>query len=191
MTAAEKILSGIIDDAVALAEEIIENANSQADKIKSDAQQKAKAEAELIIAESEKKAKTQGINAICSAELLKRNEILSAKNEIIDNVISLIPQKIASFGDKDYFDFLYTLAEKNHSGEKGIMKLNQNDLSRDIKAFKDKISLLNIELNEKAEDIDGGFLLSYGDILINCSIEAIIREKKEELTDTVNSVLFR
>ena len=39
-------------------------------------------------------------------------------------------------------------------------------------------------------DITAGFILVYGDIDINCSFDAIAQEKRDELRDALNALLF-
>ncbi len=42
----------------------------------------------------------------------------------------------------------------------------------------------------EARNIDNGFILAYGGIEENCSIEAMFAEKRDELRDQVRKILF-
>ncbi|MBR1773727.1 MAG: hypothetical protein IJ749_07480 [Eubacterium sp.] len=47
-----------------------------------------------------------------------------------------------------------------------------------------------IDISQDTVDIDGGFILKYGNIEINSSFDALFDENKEELTDIVNNLLW-
>ena len=179
MTAAEKILSGIIEDAEAKSEIIISDAKKKAEEIKLQMEQTANFEADEIISKSEKLRNISNSNADSSAKLLKRNKLLEAKNQVIETVFSKIQEKISLYDDEKYCEFIYSLAQKNSLEGNGVLKLNQKDLLRDLSVLKTKLSTLDIELDNDPCDISGGFLLVYGEIIINCSVEALLREKRE------------
>ena len=45
-------------------------------------------------------------------------------------------------------------------------------------------------LSDTFADINGGFILKYGDIQINGELSALIYEKRDVLTDELNKALF-
>ena len=47
-----------------------------------------------------------------------------------------------------------------------------------------------LEISGEARNIDGGFILVYGGIEENCSIDAMFAEKRDELLDQVRKILF-
>ena len=191
MTAAEKILSGIIEDAEAKSRIIIDNAKKKAEEIQLEMEKNAKIDADDIISKSEKLRNISNGNADSSAKLLKRNKLLEVKNQIIEDVFSKIEEKINLYDDEKYCEFIYSLAQKNSLDGKGVLKLNQKDLTRNLDSLKSKLSVLNIEVDNEPCEISGGFLLVYGEIIINCSVQALLREKREEITDKINSILFK
>ena len=48
----------------------------------------------------------------------------------------------------------------------------------------------SLTLDEAPRDIDGGFVLIYGDIEENCSFEALFDAQKDRLQDEVRALLF-
>ena len=74
--------------------------------------------------------------------------------------------------------------------------LSEKDLSRVPSDFEDKANVVatkkggTVELSKEAVNIDGGFILKYGNIEINSSIDALFEENEEKLVDIVNSTLF-
>lgn len=190
MTAKEKILDGILAQANKKAEEIINAANIQAEKETKTAEAAAEAQANKIILEAERKAAAIIANADSSAMLLKRDTALGFKSEAINSVIDKSIEKLNSYSDQEYFDFLYSLAEKNVLSEEGVMYLGSIDALRDKSDFKEKISALKLTLSDDTRDINGGFILQYNDILINCAFSSLINEKREKLIDVINKEMF-
>ena len=64
------------------------------------------------------------------------------------------------------------------------------DKVRNITDFKSELSALNLTLSDTFADINGGFILKYGDIQINGELSALIHEKRDMLTDELNKALF-
>lgn len=192
MTSSEKILAGIIEEAEASAAQIITEAEKQAEEIISEESEKAGKIAEKILSDAEKKAETTRVSGSSSATLLKRDIALKCRRRLIDSAFADIADTINSFDDSRYFDFIIKLAEKNRLEQKGILFLNDSDLAkRNITELSARLSALNITVAEKPEKLSGGFMLKYGDILVNCGIDALINEKREELTDCLNNELFK
>ncbi len=185
MTAKEKILDGIKAEAAAQAAEIISEAENSAKAQRLEFDAKAKAQADEIIAEAEKKAGVIAANAESSAALLKRNAVLRVRSDVIGEILKKSAEKLNGYSDEEYFAFLLSLAAKNRLPKAGIMYLGKTDASRDTREFKQKLSELDITLSENFGDINGGFILKYDDILINCGFEALINEKRERLIDAI------
>ena len=70
---------------------------------------------------------------------------------------------------------------------------NKKDLSRLPAGFAEKISDATngkLKVSSEPKNIDGGFILAYGDIEINCSFDALISEKIDVIKDTLNKIIF-
>ena len=48
----------------------------------------------------------------------------------------------------------------------------------------------SLTVSEEAPDLNGGFILKYGDIEENCSFDAIFSVSRESFQDKVNELLF-
>lgn len=194
MTGLEKILSQIeneqdnrcrelISKAEAKAKAIIDEANSQAEKIAAD-----KAE------ETEKKLENSRQAAESAAELAKSRILLETKLRLIDETLKRSLEVIKVLPKKEYFEILKELVLKNAQKGEGVLRLSQADVNRLPSNFVDSINNAfkrgyKIKLGDTA-DIDSGFILVYGDVDVNCSFEAIAASKRDELRDTLNSLLF-
>lgn len=190
MTSSEKILAGIAGEAKTEAEKITAEAEKQAAEITAAAKAEAETDAGKIWAAAEKKAELIINSGKSSAELLKLDTALNCRRELIEKALITVADTVNAYGDKDYFDFLLTLIKKEKLNGKGEVYLSIKDKARDIAAFKSELSALDLTLSDTFADINGGFILKYGDIQINGELSALIHEKRDVLTDELNKALF-
>lgn len=190
MTSSEKILAGIAEESKAQAEKITAEAEKQAAEITAAARAEAETDAGKMRADAEKKAELIINSGKSSAELLKRDTALNCRRGLIEKALITVADTVNAYGDKDYFDFLLTLIKKEKLNGKGEVYLSVKDKARDIAAFKSELSALDLTLSDTFADINGGFILKYGDIQINGELSALIHEKRDVLTDELNKALF-
>ena len=190
MTSSEKILAGIAEESKTQADKINSDAEKQAADIIAAAREEAETDAEKIRAEAEKKAELIISSGKSSAELLKRDTALNCRRGLIEKALNFVADTVNAYGDKDYFDFLLNLIKKEKLNGKGEVYLSIKDKARDIAAFKSELSALDLTLSDTFADINGGFILKYGDIQINGELSALIHEKRDVLTDELNKALF-
>ena len=190
MTSSEKILAGIAEESKAQADKINSDAEKQAAEITAAAREEAESEAEKIKAEAEKKAELIINSGKSSAELLKRDTALNCRRGLIEKALITVADTVNAYGDKDYFDFLLTLIKKEKLNGKGEVYLSVKDKARDTASFKSELEALGFTLSDNFADINGGFILKYGDIQINGELSALIHEKRDVLTDELNKALF-
>lgn len=190
MTSSEKILAGIAEESKAQADKINSDTEKQAADIIAAAREEAESEAEKIKAEAEKKAELIINSGKSSAELLKRDTALKCRRGLIEKALITVADTVNAYSDRDYFDFLLTLIKKEKLNGKGEVYLSVKDKARDIAAFKSELSALDLTLSDTFADINGGFILKYGDIQINGELSALIHEKRDVLTDELNKALF-
>lgn len=190
MTSSEKILAGIAEESKAQADKINSDAEKQAADIIAAAMEEAESEAEKIKAEAEKKAELIINSGKSSAELLKRDTALKCRRGLIEKALITVADTVNAYSDKDYFDFLLTLIKKEKLNGKGEVYLSVKDKARDTASFKSELEALGFTLSDNFADINGGFILKYGDIQINGELSALIHEKRDVLTDELNKALF-
>lgn len=190
MTSSEKILAGIAEESKAQADKINSDAEKQAAEITAAAREEAETDAEKIRADAEKKAELIINSGKSSAELLKRDTALNCRRGLIEKALITVADTVNAYSDKDYFDFLLTLIKKEKLNGKGEVYLSVKDKARDTASFKSELEALGFTLSDNFADINGGFILKYGDIQINGELSALIHEKRDVLTDELNKALF-
>lgn len=119
-----------------------------------------------------------------------------AKQSCINEVIEKAEKTFLELESEEYFKLMLELFKANVTCEKGKILFNEKDLSRMPQWFKDEINQAakekggEIKINEKPENIDGGFILTYGDIEENCTVKSLFMANSDKLKDVANKVLF-
>lgn len=196
MTGLEKILNSIDDEATLLAEKTITEAKLQAEEILAQAKLTAQKEVQTIAKAAELEVELIEKRAQSQIELQSRELLLKAKCEMITRTISKAKDVLKALPDKDYFEVMERLFEKHMQPKKGELIFSETDRKRLPSEFKANITKLaksiggEVEVSEQIRNLDGGFVLSYGNIEENCSFEALFVGKYELLRDKVNEILF-
>ena len=196
MTGLEKIVEQILQEAKTSADKILSDANAQADAILA----QARKDADKINKASEEKIsdfKTSGQSrAKSSSDLKKRQAILKAKQEIINNIIDKAYNKLLELPDDKYFEMIEKCLEKSVQERAGKIYFSAKDAERlpsDMVGRIDKIAAAkggSLVISKETKNIDSGFVLVYGGIEENCSFKAIFNADREKLADKVNTFLF-
>lgn len=197
MAGIEKITKEIEQNAEKEAAEIISAAEKEAERTIN----KAKEECDAILAASSEKTNRKLVEedkkTQSQCEQAEKLIMLETKQGVIEDILRKAQVKLMLASKEDYFATLLKLLEKQVQPEKGEMIFCEKDLGRlpeDFAAQVNAIATKNggmIELSKDVRDIEGGFVLKYGNIEINSSFEALFEENKEELVDIVNEILWQ
>ena len=182
----EKILDTIKSEAELNAKSIISEAEEKAKEILLKADEDSVQIVSTIEQRAEEKCREIIDRAKSSAELTRAQNLLRRKRELIDDIINQSKQQLINLPDKEYFSCMSKLIDKNSSG-KGEIIFN----AKDRKRLPSDFDLKGNTVSDKTGDFDGGFILDYGDIEVNCTISAIFESSYDELSDIVNGILFR
>ncbi|MCR5106152.1 MAG: V-type ATP synthase subunit E [Eubacterium sp.] len=196
MAGIEKITNEINLEAKEEAAKIISSAEETAKMLLA----KTEEECAAIRAEADeklgKKLLAEDKKTQSQCEQVEKLIILKTKQDIIDSVINKAKNKLLLQDSDEYFNTLLKLLEKQAQADKGILFLNQKDLARipvDFVTSAAEIAAKNggeLEFSKTPVDIDGGFVLKYGNIEINSSIDAIFDENVDELVDVCSKMLW-
>lgn len=195
MAGLNKIIERIAQDSAVKCDGIIFDAQNEATKIKEAAVVKANNDKETIVAQANKEAKGLIDMAESGAELECKKVILSTKVEVIEKAILAAAEKLNDMPEDEYFAAIYALVKKYAQAADGEMVLSKKDLGRLPSDFEKKINTglpkgAKITLSKEPANISNGFILVYGDIEINCTFEALIAEKRDEIKDELYSIIF-
>ena len=215
MIGIEKITGRIISDARAYEKAVIDDAEREIAEINDSYSSRAG----YIIAKSEDRAEKEQADilarAVSSAEIATRNRLLNARSELIDRVYDEAEKQLSSLPEKEYEGLLTSLLENavNSTAESKrelseyyatgelsasdefIVSFNEKDTNRFgekvVNTVSGKITAKKVKLSDKPADIEGGFLIVYGNVEINCSIKNLISQIRESTEGKVRDILFK
>ena len=195
MTGLDRIIENIASQSQAEADRIIAQAEAEAKRINDEAYEKAEIDCKKIVSSARSEAALMGKISTSGAKTESRKRLLAAQRKIEQEVIDKALSRLRQLPDDEYFGVIKKLCVKyaRGNGELLLSKADKKRLPSDFTAS------LNRELSKKgasltvAEDcakIDGGFILRYGGIEENCSFSALAEEKRDDILDRLNSMLF-
>lgn len=198
MKGTEKIIAHIRADGDAEAKKIIDAASKQAEEKRAESFKAALSEYEKLM---------QAGNAECEdilsgsrriAEMEAKKSVLSVKQEMISAAFDAAREEIVNMPRDKYTQFLARMAaEAAASGMEEIV-LNARDkaeVGRSVcKAANELLSAKGtpgkLTVSEDTADISGGVIVRFGGIETNCSIDALIRQRRSGLSTEVAAALF-
>ena len=186
MTGLDKIIDRINEDSQNSVKSIENSAKLEAEKIISEAETEAENKASAILDAARASAHFISERAASSADIEIKRRVLAKKQEKISEVIENAREKLKKLDDVKYFEILSDLLGKYKTGDGGKLILSAKDKARLPKGF----DLKGLSLSETDGEFDGGFVLVYGNIEINCTFDALFEGAYDELSDTVNKIMF-
>lgn len=200
----QKITDKIAQDAQSFEEVSLREAEAGAAVIRDDYKSKADYAVAVIADKSKNNAARIVERAESGAELVKRNGALAAKSAILDDVFNIAVERIISSDDAQYLELMTAIAisaaEDINAGQTdnginpcaGKIIMNKNDAIKFGKQLAEASakSGKNLTLSDERANIRGGFILRYGDIDVNCSIESIVASMRPKLEPQAINILF-
>lgn len=195
MTGLEKIIEQIKADSDAEVREITENARTEADRIMNDAMNEAEEECAEIMRKGREEAQVIDRIAASSAEHEEKKMLLAARRKVIENVFERTLARLRSLLEDEYFAKLSRLAVMYAEPGEGEMLLSEKDKKRVPADFLSKINDAlagkgTVKMASDSVETNGGFILRYGGIEINCTFAALIDGRREQLGDKLSRYLF-
>lgn len=195
MTGLEDILKKIEDEAAAAAkarlreaknkaEQILTDARTEGDQIQSGIRDQAKAEAQGLLGRAQ-----------ASAELLRRKLVLEARQMIIGAAIDKAKARLLGLPDEEYFEIIMHMIKRYALPKSGKIIFSKADRLRIPEEFNKSLQMSLIEngaleISEAYGEFEGGFILTYGDVQVNCTFDALFSSAKDRLRDELNRRLF-
>lgn len=194
MTGLDKILETVTAQGDEKINKLLFEADSKAQAMSEQIYSAARADCEKTLDAAEKRRIRNIESARSAAKSISARQVLETKSRLIDEAAKSAKEKIISMKNEDYFSLMYRLLSSHlHSG-KGVIVFNKRDRAAVDGSFLKKAASLregaSLELSDKCADISGGFILIYGEIEENCSLEALENEKRDEIRDRAAEILF-
>lgn len=203
MNGIEKITGRIEDDAQREIDALLNKAKAEAEEITTRYSLQAGREADDIVRRG-KKAADERVERLGSvAQLEARKLTLAAKQEVLDEAFALAQKKLCTLPDGEYVSLLASLAVKAARTGREQVIFSQKDRTRVGKAVVTKANELlakqaapqpgqgMLTLAEESRPIQGGLILSDGEVETNCTFETLVRLLRDEMSGEVAKALFQ
>ena len=113
---------------------------------------------------------------------------------MLSKAYDLALEKLVNLPDKEYVNLLADLAVKASSTGREAVIFSQKDRARYGKAVvtkaNEKLGDGHLTMSEQSRPIQGGLILSDGDVEVNCTFETLVRLQRGEMDREVAKVLF-
>ena len=219
MTGLEKITGRILADAKARAREVLETAQEECRRTEEDYRRRAAELHDTLYAEAEANGEALIARARSAAAMERRNVLLAARAEILNETFAAAHDEIAKNDPKKYRELLVALlasalldqaknerqsrelGDETAEVERFEVFFNEADRAAYGNAVVEEARKLTerrigadkaarLSLAEGTRDIDGGLVLCYGDVETNCSLGVIFAEMRHTMEGKISSVLF-
>ena len=197
MNGIEKITDKIQADVQAEIDAINREARAQCDEIAARYAAEASRVSQDMLARGRKSAEEREERLASVAQLEGRKLVLAAKQEMLARAFEQALQDLLSLPEKDYIDLLASLALRAATTGREQAILSQKDRTR---FGKQAVTQANetlaktgtgmLTLSEQTRPIQGGLILSDGDVEVNCSFETLVRLQRGGMDLAVAKVLF-
>ena len=189
----EKITSAIIDEAQTECEQIMNAARTKGNGTNNALKKRIVEETEVAVRDAEEESKRIVSRRKSVADIDSKKIILAKKQELINRCFDEAVEYIVSIEEEKYIKFL-TEAGKNSGLSQGALIFNKNERdkigAKVVDALNKAVPEGKFTLSEETRNLRGGYMLQNGQVYINNSVEAMVDEKRRELTGDVASILF-
>ena len=202
MDGAELIIQEINREAEQKIQYILSEAQKEAERIKEEARKRAEARTEWILRKAQTQAETEKQRIIANARLEVRKKRLEVQEELIQEVITALRERLAELSEEEYFPMLIDLTVKaleELGGEACLVRSNEKTLklleSR-LEEFRKSVAArlgrdVEISLGEPISTI-GGVIVEApdGSVRVDNTFEARIERFESELRAEIAKALF-
>ena len=190
MTGLENIIKQIEADSQCRVDEI----KAKSDAAVRDIIDKAKAEAEVISENYAKLADSKSKNVLERAKAADESDakraVLKKKQELIKAMIDATRDDIKNSDAAEYFDFLESILKKTATGNGGKIILSEKDMQEMTPSFEAVLKEKNLTAESGNAEHRSGCVVVYGNVEINCTVEAVFDAQAEVISDSLNAFLF-
>ncbi|MCL2125520.1 MAG: V-type proton ATPase subunit E [Oscillospiraceae bacterium] len=198
MNGIEKIIAHIKSESDAECEDIRRAAAEECEQIRSKYAKAEQDEYEKLLATGKLDADNRLERMHSLAMLESKKHVLMTQQEMVADAFEYAAKKILGLPEPEYVALLAKLAAAASMTGGETLVLSPADKGRIGAAVLEGANgalraagkNAGLTLAEKTADIRGGLILSGGDIEVNCSIDALLEECRNELSPAIAAILF-
>ena len=189
----EKITSAIIDEAQAECEQILNAADTKNRGVITQLKNRIKIETDIAVKNAQEERERIISRKKSVADIDSKKIILARKQKIINDCFEEAVEYITSMDEDRYIKFLVKAGIEAGFSE-GSLIFNEKEKETIGQKVADELNKVvqggKFLLAEETRKIKGGYMLRKGQIYINNSVEAMMEDKRRELTAGVAEILF-
>ena len=188
MKGIEKITQRINDQAQAEIDGILAAAQAQADLITQQGKAKAEAESAEMAARNAMAAAARQERLIGAAQMEAKKLVLAARQELMEKAYDKALEKLCTMSDEAYIAVVVDLLEQAAPDGKGSVVFGadvKQRIGEAAVAQANKNLGGSLTLAEETRPMKGGFILSRGNVEVNCTFETLVRLQKAETAGEV------
>lgn len=192
MAGVQAIIDRIIADAKQQADSIQETARRQIAENERKADERIAAQKTEITHAAKSECEEEERRSRAIADLESRKNALKKKREAIGEAFSRARQKILALQDEAYAEFLFALL-KQSGAEGGEIRPASKDSRFFTDAFMERARKeisSSLTLGDSIDSLETGFVLVSGKAQINCSVDFVLKQAREEMEGDVARILF-
>lgn len=194
MNGLEEILFAIETESRKQTDKITDEARKSAVEKAATAKCNAEKEAEQIIKSAEKAADRTVSIAESGGESYIKKQLLAVRSNAVSERIRNAKERLNSLNGTEYYELIKKLIIKYAASGEGELILSEESLKNLPEDF---LTRINAEIGKRnasikiasAKEIGKGFVLRYGDIEENCTFDALIDDKSDEIKDRLYKLL--
>lgn len=194
----EKLVQRILDDARDHGEKLVAEAKMQRLEYMKEAEEEARRKRSEICEAAAASAQMEKQQRITAAVINARKDILQAKQSIIAGVMDRAITTITSSSREDYIDILLAQLADVDVDERGELILSPQDRERVGQEVVDRANRRiresggsgAVTLSTSTRQMSGGFILKTQTVEVNCSLDAQIESRREEIEEAIVQILF-
>ena len=198
MNGIEKITARLAAEAEEEVKAILAEADSKCAVIKAGYDKKAEALRASLEEEKLREKKSNDERLESSLLMQEKKEILSQKQELLEEVFALAKKKILEQSGEDYTAFLAHEASEAACHGCGSIIMNPEDKKKFGSAVLKKANDLlrekgvggELTLDEETRPIEGGIILRNGAVEVNCTVDTLLSLCRSEMASEVAAILF-
>lgn len=193
MSGLELITSQILEESKQQSNEILKKAQEQARKRFSAAEEEMKQYAEEKRTQLEKELAMREQMAESDKKRLERQSHLKIKTAEIDRVLEEAKKRVQALPDEEYRKLMVRLFLEYAEGGDCVIAASEAEKKRlgeeFLKACCDGMEKGKAVFSEDSIQADAGFVIRYGRVEENCTLDGIFAGREQELRDTAAACL--
>ena len=197
MEGIEKITARIIEDAEREIAQMQQENEKRINALTAEAQSAAEQESLELLTRGRRAAEERRERLSSSAAVECRKMELAAKQELLNEAFAVAVEELCHLPREKYLALIASLAaEVAEGGEEMILSpQDASEIGSEVvllanTALREAGKPGKLTLSAEPRSSPGGFILSHGDVELNCAFDTLVRLQREKLEKEVAAILF-